>query len=70
MPANLENLAVATGEYSNYCTIALISYTSKLILKILQIRLHKSMNQELTDVQTRLEKAEEPEIKLPISVES
>ena len=28
-----------TKEYSNYCTIALISHTSKLVLKILQARL-------------------------------
>ena len=55
MPANLENSAVATGlekvgfhpnppkgnakECSNYCTIALISHTSKVMLKILQARL-------------------------------
>ena len=67
MPANLENLAVATGlekvsfhsnpkkgnakEYSNYCTIALISYTSKVMLKILQVRLQQYVNQELSDVQ-------------------
>ena len=55
MPANLENLAVATGleksvftpitkkgnakECSNYLTVVLISHTSKVILKILQARL-------------------------------
>ena len=55
MPANLENSAVATGlekgsfhsnpkkgnakECSNYRTIALISHTSKVMLKILQARL-------------------------------
>ena len=55
MPANLENSAVATGlersvfilipkkdnakECSNYCTIALISHASKVMLKILQARL-------------------------------
>ena len=55
MSANLENLAMATGlekvcfipipkkgkakECSNYHTIALISHTSKLMLKILQARL-------------------------------
>ena len=31
-------------ECSNYCTIALISYTSKVILKILQARLQQYMN--------------------------
>ena len=36
---------------SNYPTIALISYTSKVILKILQARLQQYMNRELTDVQ-------------------
>ena len=55
MPANLENSSVATGmkksvfipipktgnakECSNYCTIALISQVSKVMLKILQARL-------------------------------
>ena len=37
-------------ECSNYCTIALLSYTSKVMLKILQARLQKYMNQELPDV--------------------
>ena len=31
-------------ECSNYCTIALISYTSKVILQILQVKLQQSMN--------------------------
>ena len=67
MPANLENSAVATGlekvrfhsnlkerqakECSNYCTIALISHASKVMLKILQARLQQYVNQELPDVQ-------------------
>ena len=55
-------------EYSNYCTIALISHTSKVMLKILQTRLQQYMNCELPDVQA--EKAEEPEIKLPTSTGS
>ena len=38
-------------ECSNYCTIALISHTSKVMLKILQARLPQSMNCELPDVQ-------------------
>ena len=38
-------------ECSNYCTIALISHTSKLTLKILQARLQKYVNQEFPDVQ-------------------
>ena len=36
------------------------------MLKILQVRLQQYMNAELPDVQAGLEKAEEPEIKLPI----
>ena len=67
MPANLENWAVATGmekvsfipipkkgnakECSNYHTIALISYTSKVMFKILQARLQQYVNHELLDVQ-------------------
>ena len=38
-------------ECSNYCTIALISHASKVMLKILQARLQKYMNHELPDVQ-------------------
>ena len=86
MPANLENSAVATGlkrsifmpipkkgnakECSNYWTIALISHASKVMLKILQARLQQYMNRELPGVQAGLEKAEEPEIKLPTSAGS
>ena len=55
-------------ECSNYRTIALISHTSKVMLKILQARLQQYMNCELPDVQT--EKGEEPEIKLPTSAGS
>ena len=67
MPANLENSAVATGlekvsfhsnpkesnakECTNYCTIALISHASKVMLKILQARLQQCMNCELLDIQ-------------------
>ena len=54
----------------NYCTIALISHASKVMLKILQARLHQYMNCELPDVQLDLEKAEELEIKLPTSIGS
>ena len=44
---------------------ALISHANKVMLKILQARLKKYVNCELPDVQIDLEKAEEPEIKLP-----
>ena len=65
MPANLENSAVATSleksgfipipkkgnvkECSNYCTTALTSHASKVMLKILQARLQQYMNHELID---------------------
>ena len=44
-------------ECSNYCTIALISHTSKVMLKILQARLQLYMNHELPDVQAHFRKA-------------
>ena len=34
-----------------YCTIALISHTSKIMLKILQARLQRYVNRKLPDVQ-------------------
>ena len=45
----------------------LISYASKVMLKILQVRLQKYVNWELPDVQVGFRKTEEPEIKLPTS---
>ena len=72
MPANLENSAVATGlekisfhsnskekqckECSNYCTVALIPYASRVTLKILRTRLQKYVNCELPDVQVEFRK--------------
>ena len=72
MPANLVNLAVATElekvsfhsnlkksnakECSNLCTIARISHTSKVMLKILQARLQQYVNRELPDVQAGFRK--------------
>ena len=72
MPANLGNSAVAQGwkrsafipvpekanakECSNYYTIALISHTRKVMLKILQARLQQYMDSELLDVQARFRK--------------
>ena len=86
MPANLENSAVATGlenvgfhsnpkkgsakECLNYHTIALISQTSKIMLKILQASLQQYVNHELLMFKLDLEKAEKPEIKLPTSIGS
>ena len=43
-------------EYSNYRTVALISHTNKVRLKILQARLQQYMNQELPDVQAGFRK--------------
>ena len=57
-------------ECSSLSTIAIISHTSKEMLKILQARLQQYVNHELPDVQAGLEKAEEPEIKLPTSAGS
>ena len=73
MPANLEHSAVATGlersvfipipkkgdakECSIYHTIALISHASKVILKILQVRLQQYVNHELPDVQAGFRKS-------------
>ena len=43
-------------ESSIYCTIALISHTSKVMLKILQARLQQYVNRELPDVQAGFRK--------------
>ena len=72
MPANLENSATVTGlekvsfhsnpkesnakECLHYCSIALISHASKVMLKILQVRLQKYMNWELPHVQAGFRK--------------
>ena len=58
-------------ECSNYCTIALISHSSKVMLKILQARLQQYVKTENFQIfKLYLEKAEEPEIKLLTSVGS
>ena len=72
MPANLENSEWPQDwkrsvfipitkkgnakECSNYCTIALMSHASKVILEILQARLQKYVNHELSDVQVGFRK--------------
>ena len=43
-------------ECSSYCTISLISQSSKVMLKILQARLQQYVNSELPDVQTDFRK--------------
>ena len=55
-------------ESSNYCTIALISHTSKVVLNILQARLQQYVNFQMFKLD--FEKAEEPETKLPTSAGS
>ena len=71
MPANLENLAVATGlekisfhsnpkesvkKFSSYHTIALFSQARKVMLKILQASLQHYVNQELPYIQAGFRK--------------
>ena len=70
MLANLENSALAekrsvfisiskkgtARECLNYCTIALISHASEVMLKILQARLKQYVNHELPDVQAGFRK--------------
>ena len=72
MPANLEYSAMTTGlekvsfhsnakkgnaiECSNYCTIALISHSSQIMLKICQERLQQYLNQEPPNVQAGFRK--------------
>ena len=43
-------------ECSNYCTVALISHASKVMLKILQARFQEYMNRELPDIQAGFRK--------------
>ena len=57
-------------ECSKCHTISVISHTNKVMLKILQARLQQYVNHEIPDVQAVLEKAEEPQIKLPTSAGS
>ena len=47
-------------ECSNYHTIALISHTSKLLLKILQVRFQQYMNRKFPDVQAGFRKGRGP----------
>ena len=51
-------------ECSDYCTIALISHASKVLLKILQVRLQQYVNSELPDVQAGFRKARETRDKI------
>ena len=53
-------------ECSNYRPIALISHSSKAMLKILQAKLQQYMNHELPDIQDGFRKAEEPNCQHPL----
>ena len=57
-------------ECSNYHTIALISHTSKVMFKILQANFNSTWTVNFQMFKMVLEKAEEPEIKLPTSAVS
>ena len=57
-------------ECSNYCTIALISHASKVMLKILHPGFNSTCTVNFQKFKLDLEKAEEPEIKLPTSAGS
>ena len=54
-------------ECSNYCTNLLISHTSKVLLKFSKPSFNSTWTMNFQIVKLDLEKAEEPEIKLPIS---
>ena len=57
-------------ECSNYCTIALISHASKVMLKILQARLQQYVNRELPDVQAGFRKGRGTRDQMPTSTGS
>ena len=60
---NLErtvNIRAAKDECSSYRTTALTSHASKVMLKILQVRLQQYMNGELPDVQAGFRKGRQP----------
>ena len=61
-------LLVIGTQYIKYRAITLISHASKVMLKILQARLQQYLNLQIFKLD--LEKAEEPDIKLPTSVGS
>ena len=57
-------------ECSRYYTIALILHASKVVLKILQVRLQQYMNHEFSDVQAEFRKGRGTRIKLTASIRS
>ena len=57
-------------ECSNYCPMVFISHASRVMLKILQVRLQQYVNHELPDVQAGFRKGRGTRVKLPISTGS
>ena len=57
-------------ESSNYCTIALISHASKVMLKILQARLQQYVNHERPDAQVGFRKGRGARDQMPTSAGS
>ena len=57
-------------ECSNYCTIVFISQASKVMLKFFKLGFNSMRTENLQMYKLDLEKAEEPEIKLPTSIGS
>ena len=65
-----EGSLIKAKECSNYHTAVVISYTSKVMLKILQARFINTWTFNFQRLKLDLEKGEEPEIKLPTSTGS
>ena len=57
-------------EFSNYYTVALISYATKLMVKIIRAMLQQYINQELPDIRVGFPKGRATKIKLPTSAGS
>ena len=57
-------------ECSNYCTIALISHASKVMLKSLQARLQQYVNHELPNIQAGFRKGRGTRDQMPTSIRS
>ena len=63
-------IPIPKRQCSNYCTIALISHASKVMLKILQARLQQYVNCEIPDVQATFRKGRGTRDKMPTSAGS
>ena len=59
MPKNAQTtfiIQISNFKFSNHCTIALISHASKVMIKILQVKIQQYMNHELPEVQAGFRK--------------